>query len=183
MKNLITLTLVLLLSITNCISQNIEPAPEGKAVVYFVRTSSIGFAINFRYFDNDKYIGKFNGPKYMRYECEPGNHLFWAKSENKAFVEAELEAGKIYFIQAIPKMGAIKAGVHLEPANPNDKKSMIKITKLLNKKPSESFAQEELEKETIELNGLIVTSLEKYEKIKEKGKNIVRLDKSMYYTN
>src|SRR5258708_5671525 len=87
-------------------AQEIPPAPEGKSVVYFVRSSSLGFAVNFSYFDSAALIGRFNGPKYIRYECAPGSHLFWARSENRSFVEAQLEAGKIYFIQAIPKMGA-----------------------------------------------------------------------------
>src|SRR6478609_10901232 len=122
--------------------QTIPPAPADKAVVYFTRTSSLGFAINFIYFDSLQAIGRFTGPKYMRYECEPGTHLFWVRSENKDFVEAEVEAGKTYFIEAIPKMGALKAAVELLPVNPADIKHMSKILALLKKKPAESFTNE-----------------------------------------
>src|SRR5688572_28868858 len=99
----------------NATGQTLEPAPLNKAVVYFVRPTSIGFAINFSYFDSTQLIGKFNGPAYIRYECEPGKHLFWACSENRDFVEAEVEAGKIYFIEAAVMMGAVKAAVDLKP--------------------------------------------------------------------
>src|SRR5688500_8701014 len=80
------------------VAQIIDPAPADKAVIYFVRPSFLGFAINFSYFDSTRLIGKFKGPAYIRYTCDPGSHLFWARSENRDFVEAEVEAGKIYFI-------------------------------------------------------------------------------------
>src|SRR5262245_4332351 len=125
MKTLFMLLVCVLVSATT-FAQGITPAPDDKAVVYFVRTSSLGFAINFSYFDSTKLIGRFNGPKYIRYECAPGAHLFWGRSENRDFVEAEVEAGKIYFIEAIPKMGAMKAAIQLEPVDPNDPKKMEK---------------------------------------------------------
>lgn len=100
-------------------SQKIKKPPEGKAVVYFVRTSAAGFLINFKYFDGDKYLGKYADGYFMPYVCEPGKHLFWAKSENFDFVEADLEAGKIYVIDAVGKMGAFKAAVELTPYDDN----------------------------------------------------------------
>jgi len=93
------------------ISQIIEPAPSDKAVVYFVRPSTYGWAINFTFFDSTQVIGRFNGGKFLRYECEPGDHIFWARSENKDFVSANLDPGKIYLIEAIPVMGVVKASV------------------------------------------------------------------------
>jgi len=85
-----TLLFVLLFQIT-LFAQTIEPAPADKAVVYFVRASGMGALINFTFFDSDQVIGRFNGPKYLRYECEPGDHILWARSENKDFVQASLE--------------------------------------------------------------------------------------------
>lgn len=169
------------LSIVSASGQKLEPAPEGKAVVYFVRPSSLGFAINFSYFDSAQLVGKFNGPKYIRYECEPGTHLFWAKSENRDFLEAEVEAGRIYFIEAVVKMGAVKAAVNLRPVDPADTKAMTKILKLLDKKPSESFSSEELQAEANGMQDIIFKALEKYKEDKGKGKTGPRLEKSMYY--
>jgi hypothetical protein len=155
MKKSLLIFTILFFTYFFCAAQVIPPAPSDKAVVYFVRTSSLGFAINFSYFDSTRLIAKFNGPKYFRYECEPGSHLFWARSENRDFVEAEVEGGKIYFIEAVPKMGGIKAGVALVPLNPNDEKKMDKVLKLLNKKSPETFTEEEIAKETDSFDGVI----------------------------
>ena len=107
--------------------------------------------------------------------------MFWARSENRDFVEAELEAGKIYFIEALVKMGAVKAGVELIPVNADDTKKMEKIFKLLNKKTSESYTEDELKNETIRLQGAIDRGLDKYEKDKSSGVKYPKLLKSMYY--
>ena len=150
-------------------AQEIPPAPEGKAVVYFVRTSSLGFAINFSYLDSAKLIGRFNGPKYIRYECEPGKHLLWARSENRDYIEADLEPGKIYLIEAVPQMGALKAGVSLSQIDPGNEKAMAKVLKLMAKKPSESFTPEQLAADTKDLEDAIAKGLAKYAEEKAKG--------------
>lgn len=181
MKTLFTLLLFFFCTIMSSAAQNIEPAPADKAVVYFVRTSSLGFAINFTYLDSTRVIGKFNGPKYIRYECEPGVHLFWARSENRDFIEAEVEAGKIYFIEADVKMGAVKAAVELIPVDPKDSKKMNRILKFISKKPSEYFTVAELEDETNKMQDVITRGLDKYRSDKEKGKGTARLEKSMFY--
>lgn len=164
------------------VGQGLSPAPADKAVVYIVRTSSLGFAINFSYFDSTQLIGRFNGPKYIRYECEPGTHLIWGRSENRDFIEADLEAGKIYFIEATPKMGAMKAAIELKPVDPNDAKKMEKILKLINKKPSQSFTEAELAADEKELGDAIVRGLEKYKEEKASGKVIAQLPKTMFYS-
>jgi hypothetical protein len=181
MKKQILLIIPFFLIALSVIGQNIEPAPSDKAVVYFTRTSSLGFAINFSYFDSTKLIAIFNGPKYIRYECEPGRHLFWARSENRDFIEADVEAGKIYFIEAIVNVGAIKASVDLQPIDPNDTIFMKRIFRLMDKKPSESFNAEELQSETARLQDVITRGIEKYTMDKNKGKVISQLTKSMYY--
>jgi len=141
-------------------AQTIEPAAADKSVVYFVRTSGLGSFINFTYFDYSEVIGKFNGPKYMRYECEPGEHIFWARSENKDFVKAYLEPGKIYVIDVIPLMGGVKAGVSLSPINSADY-NMKYIQKLLKKRDAEEFSKEQLEKYQKEMDGVIKRGMEK----------------------
>ena len=103
------LLLIALLSHFWVQAQTIKPAPTDKAVVYFVRASSLGALINFTYFDSSKVIGRFSGPKFLRYECEPGEHLFWARSENRDYIKGNLEAGKIYVIDVIPQMGSSKS--------------------------------------------------------------------------
>jgi len=182
MKKSMLFVIPFFLTIFHSSAQQLEPAPAEKAVIYFARPSSTGFAINFSYFDSTKLIGIFNGPKYIRYECDPGPHLFWARSENVDFIEAEVEAGKIYFIEAIPQMGAIKAAVKLHPVDPKDAKKMGKIFKLMNKKPAASLPPSELEAETVRLQDAIYKGMEKYEAEKKKGKINARLNPSIYYT-
>lgn len=164
--------------------QNIQLAPADKAVIYFVRTSALGFgsAINFSFLDSTRLIGKLNGVNYIRYECEPGKHLFWARSENRDFVDSEVEAGKVYFLEAIVQMGAIKAGVKLDPVDPLDTKRMKRIKKLLDKKPALTFSEEELQKQTENFQMVIARGLEKYKEEKENGKIHARLEKYMFYT-
>jgi hypothetical protein len=181
MKQAFILILALTIS-TLCTGQNLEPAPNDKAVVYFVRTSSMGFAINFSYFDSTKLIGRFNGPKYIRYECDPGKHLFWARSENRDFIHADLDAGKIYFVEAVPTMGAAKAAVMLLPIQAGNPKKMKPILKLLNKKPPVSFSEAQIAAETIELADAVQRGMERYAVEKAKGKKNMQLKKDMHYT-
>jgi hypothetical protein len=181
MKNSIIAILLICFGSFAGFCQNIEPAPADKAVVYFVRTSSLGFAVNFSYFDSTNLIGKFNGPKYIRYECEPGPHLFWARSENKDFVEADVEAGKIYFVEAIPRMGALKAEVQLKPLDLTNQKAVKKVLSLLDKKPSESFTALDLEMETGKMQDVISRGMEKYKEEKSKGVVFDQLERNMYY--
>lgn len=177
MKNIVTLLLIFVQS-TFLFSQSIEPAPTDKAVVYFTRASSLGGLINFTYFDGENAIGRFNGPKYMRYECEPGEHLFWARSENKAYVEADLEAGNIYIIDVIPIMGAIKSSLRLVPVDKANYK-MKKIQKLLSKRVSELFSESELNKLQNEMGEVIARGMERYHQLKETGDKIVLLKPEM----
>lgn len=97
------------------------------------------------------------------------------------FYWADVEAGKIYFIEAIVQMGAVKAAVNLDPVDPKNAKRMKKIMKLLSKKPSESFTPEELEIEANNMQDVIERGLEKYESEKNKGRTWPQLTKSMFY--
>ncbi len=173
MKNIL-LALSLLFQGMIMYAQSIEPAPNDKSVVYFVRANGMGALINFTYFDGKQVIGRFNGPKYMRYECDPGEHLFWARSENKVFVEANLEAGKIYVIDVIPAMGGFKSAVRLVPVDP-DKYKMKRLQKLLAKRDPEEFDQEQIKSLQLKMNEVMIRGLEKYENLKTKEKSIPQL--------
>lgn len=120
---------------------------KGKAVVYFVRTNGSGYLINFRHFDYDKFIGKFAGQGYIRYECEPGEHAFWVGASNSSYITANLEEGKIYVIETIPVMGMAYARVKIEIPNRFNSKKYNKQKKRIfavlsnerfDKSPSES---------------------------------------------
>lgn len=162
-------------------SQETEIKTDELATVYFVRANAMGGLINFTYFDGEQVIGRFNGPKYMVYKCKPGEHLFWARSENKSFVEANLEAGKTYLIDVVPKMGGLKASVKLVPVDVNDYK-MKRIQKIVTKKDSEMFTEEELASLQEEMTEIIARGMEKYKDFKEKDKEILQLSPTMTIT-
>jgi hypothetical protein len=86
-----------------------------KALVYFMRPSGLGFAINFQIWDGDRFIGLSQAKSYFGYQCDPGKHLFIGIAENKRGVEAELEAGKSYYIITQVKMGGWRARMAFIP--------------------------------------------------------------------
>jgi hypothetical protein len=128
-------------------AQGFQPPSAGKAVVYFVRVSSYGYAVAFDFFNNDKYIGAFKGVNYMRYECDPGQQLLWASSENKDFVSGELKEGGSYIVIVDIIMGAMKAHVGLTPISASDK-DFERCKKLIDKEqPVEIDAEKVAEKD------------------------------------
>jgi len=162
-------------------AQEIPPAPADKAVVYFARTTSFGALINFSYFDSTTFIGKRSGPNYIRYECAPGKHLFWARSENKDFIEADLEAGKIYLIQVDVAMGGIKAQVGLTPIDKKDPDRLKKVLKLLSKKQPEVITAQERAKDGEAMKDVIERGMAKYADDKKHGVAFTQLTKEMFY--
>ncbi len=90
------------------------PPPE-KAMVYFMRPSGLGFAINFQIWDSTYFVGLSQAKSYFAYECDPGRHLFLGIAENKVAIEADLEAGKSHYIVTDVRMGAVKARVDFRP--------------------------------------------------------------------
>jgi hypothetical protein len=93
----------------------IEGPSPGKALVYFMRPSGIGFAINFQIWDSDHLIGLSQAKSYFAYQCDPGRHLFIGIAENKRGVEADLEAGKSYYIITQVRMGGFRARMAFIP--------------------------------------------------------------------
>lgn len=91
----------------------LQPTPD-KALVRFMRPSGYGFAINFNIMDGEKVIGNSVAKSQFGYLAEPGKHLFIATAENKVFLEAELEAGKTYYIITNVYIGAWRARVAFE---------------------------------------------------------------------
>lgn len=177
MKRALILLVILLQSLF-LFSQDFDSNSKDKSTVYFVRASGLGALINFTYFDGEKSIGRFNGPKYMKYECEPGEHLFWVRSENKSFVEADLKAGGIYLIDVLPTMGGIKAGVILIPVDKNNYR-MKAIQKLVTKRESESFDESKLNRLQNKMSKVILRGMKKYNRIKDQGGKFAQLTSEM----
>jgi hypothetical protein len=165
----------------------VTPPAKGKAVVYFARTSeSAGLNMmdmvwNFNFFDKEKFIGKFSNTGYLRYECEPGEHVFWCRVENSYFITAELEADKIYFVLAEPKIALATTRVELRPIDPNNKKDanrLKNIIKLIEKKEPDVTTPLEIAEEE-KKTASNAAAIKNFEEGK-KGK-INRLTKEMFY--
>jgi hypothetical protein len=90
------------------------PAPD-KALVYFMRPSGMGFAVHFQIWDSDHFIGLSQAKSYFVYECAPGTHLFIGIAENKVAVQADLEAGKSYYVGTNVRTGWAKARMQFTP--------------------------------------------------------------------
>jgi hypothetical protein len=88
---------------------------SGKALVYFMRPSEYGFAVDFQIWDEDHFIGLSQAQSYFAYECHPGTHLFIGIAENKVALEADLEADKSYYVGTNVRAGWAKARLQLTP--------------------------------------------------------------------
>jgi hypothetical protein len=92
-----------------------QASTPGKALVYFMRPSGIGFAINFQIWDSDHFVGLSQAKSYFAYECDAGKHLFMGIAENKLALDADLEAGKTYYVGTNVRVGAWKARMDFTP--------------------------------------------------------------------
>ncbi|OGI43708.1 MAG: hypothetical protein A2637_03755 [Candidatus Muproteobacteria bacterium RIFCSPHIGHO2_01_FULL_65_16] len=93
-----------------------RPAP-GKALVYFVRPTSFGGAVQATVYDSDSYIGTVSANTHVAYQAGPGRHLFMVIGESADFMRADLTAGRTYYAKVQPRMGVWKARFSFEPAN------------------------------------------------------------------
>ena len=118
-----SISLIIFVLLTGCAGSSrymvkatptVGPPPE-RALVYFMRPSGMAFAINFQIWDSDRFIGLSQAKSYFAYECDPGKHLFLGIAENKVAIEADLEAGKSYYIGTNVRMGAMKARMDFTP--------------------------------------------------------------------
>ncbi len=162
-KILSILLIAMVSGLSTVFAQGFQPPADGKAVVYFVRVSGWGGAVSFEYFHWDKYIGVFKGKNYMRYECDPGEQLLWASSENKEFLVADLKAGGTYIIIIDVIMGGWKAHVGFNPITVNEKELFDRAKKLIEKKKPIVTPEAKIEKMNIKLKDFITEKLAKYE--------------------
>ncbi len=160
-------------------AQGFQPPAKGKAVVYFTRVSSFGLGASFEFFHNDKYIGVFKGKNYMRYECDPGKQIFWASSENKEFITAELQEGCTYIVIVDVIMGAFLAHVGLTPIGANNTDVFERAKKLINSKPPVKIPEAQIVKMNKKLQGFIAEKLQTYEEKWKNERNFKRISPEM----
>lgn len=176
---IILLTLFLTINWASTLAQGFTPPAEGKAVVYFARVSSFGFAISFEYFHNDKYIGAFKGKNYMRYECDPGEQLLWASSENKEFLTADLKAGGTYVVLVDIIMGIGKARVGMRPLTAENKEDFARVKELILKEAPVVTSQQKIDEMNVKLKGFIDEKLKMYNDKWKQEKNFKHISADM----
>jgi len=115
--------------VTDSVAKNLTPV-EGKAIVYILRPSSMGTLIKIKIECNDRRIGSTKGKQYIYTMLDPGRHTFVSKSENRASLDVTLEAGKIYYIRQLVKMGALYARTGLELMDESNGKKALYSCKL-----------------------------------------------------
>lgn len=142
-------------------AQVFKKPSESKASVYFVRTSRMGYAINFKYFDKDKFIGIFNNKGYIRYDCDPGEHILWmfpGGGGGKAdYIIGLLEEGKTYVVE-------VQAKGKLNPVSPDEEIDILENTiKVVSKKDEVTMSEEDMAKRNIDYAEFIEKELSKFE--------------------
>jgi hypothetical protein len=177
-KTIFTLLIALLMGSTSLFAQGFQAPSPGKAVVYFCRVSSYGFAISFEYFHNDKYIGIAKGQNYIRYECDPGEQLLWLSSENKEFVPSNLQEGGTYIIIVDVIMGAMKARVGCTPITASDDR-FARAKELINKEPPVVTPQAKIDEMNKKLAKFIVEKLDDYNNKWKNEKNFKQITPDM----
>ena len=100
-----------------------KPSP-GKAMVVFLRPSSLGFGIQSSVYEIRRNIPHMVGivaaKKKVAYEVNPGKHTFMVVSESGDFMTANLLANKTYYALVTPRMGVWKARFSLKAIHSNE---------------------------------------------------------------
>jgi len=102
------------------LSQPVTVPESGKAMVVFMRPSSLGFPIHASVFDDEKFVGMVPYNSKIAYMADPGTHQFMVISEAADFMKADLVAGKTYYAIVDPRMGAWRARFSLVPVHRQD---------------------------------------------------------------
>lgn len=116
--------------------KNMKP-PEGKGLIYLIRSRSTGTLIKFKVFVNDEYIGATKGKNFLYKIVDPGHYKILSKAENQHEIEFEVEAGKIYYVLQKIRLGVIKARVRMYLTDEGEGRTRLKKCKLSKVLPKE----------------------------------------------
>ena len=97
---------------------------QEEALMVFMRPSGMAYAIQSSLFEivdeKPELVGIVAAKKKIAYKSKPGKHLFMVVGESADFMEADVEAGKVYLSVVRPRMGAWKARFSLDPVHRNE---------------------------------------------------------------
>ncbi|HKW89558.1 MAG TPA: DUF2846 domain-containing protein [Candidatus Acidoferrales bacterium] len=97
----------------------LSPLPADKAMVYVVRPTHYGGAIQTKLSMDGNWMGVNMANSYFVFLADPGEHKFCSQSENGSRVTLTLERGKTYFLQQHIRMGFFKAQNELTQLDDN----------------------------------------------------------------
>jgi hypothetical protein len=177
-KKFFTLLIALFIGCSSLFAQGFKPPSPGKAVVYFCRYTSYGFTTSFEYFHNDKYFGIAKGKNVVRYECDPGQQLFWLSTENKEFVTADLKEGGTYIVIINVLPGGMKGHVGCQPIDASSE-HFPKIKELINKEVPVVTEQKKIDDMNKKLAKFIVENLDNYNNIWKNEKKFKHISPEM----
>jgi len=97
----------------------VEPKVDpDKSTLVVMRTTSFGFAVVFPSYIDGKYIGQTKGKSYFITKVDPGEHWLIGEGENRAVAKITFESGKVYYLEQLVIMGAMKARTGWHPRDP-----------------------------------------------------------------
>ena len=83
--------------------------PSDKALIYVLRPSMIGMAVQTKLAVDGDWKGENRGNNYFYFALDPGEHYFCSVAENHSLLKIDLEAGKTYYLQQHVVLGVMKA--------------------------------------------------------------------------
>lgn len=196
--------LILCLLLKPGFPQIVPPAVEDNSVVYFLRgamgdnfrprtvypenflseplldwNGAVTNTKEFCLYDEEKYIGKLCNKSYIRHECKAGKHLFWSYTTFQ-FVEAELAAGKVYFIDVTEAGG--KSSGDLRPVYPDNELLVEGMLDFISSRSARVVTDDEIQTmKSKKKCKKVEKALYRYEDYRLKGKLPAKLTRDMYY--
>jgi hypothetical protein len=95
-------------------TSELRPA-AGKALVIFLRPEERAGETQAVVYDGTPFIGVVWEFWAVGYQADPGEHRFMVISEAADFMDADLVAGRTYYVEVRPRLGAWRARFSLHP--------------------------------------------------------------------
>lgn len=92
-----------------------EEQPSDKALVYVLRPSMVGMAVQTKLAVDGDWKGENRGNNYFYFTLDPGEHYFCSVSENHSLLTLNVEGGKTYYLQQHIVLGVMKARNKIAP--------------------------------------------------------------------
>ena len=127
---------VAVLALAGCAGQSdfMTKVPQGtpavapvsdRATIAFIRDSGFGFAVNFSIIDQaGNLLGDAVARSHFALQLPAGRYFLFARGgENTDVVQADVGAGRVYYVHVVPDFGAWLARVRLDPIKPNEQEA------------------------------------------------------------